>query len=159
MIPPLTGSFPTLADALEAAAEQHGERAAFVEGASGERLSFGEWHRRADVLGATLVRRGVRPGSVVAIMLPTSIDYAIAYGAITLAGGVATGINVRLGEREIRSILDRARPSAVLLDREAFTVHAASSAPPSWTAMSCGPAATVWASATAGRGATRTTPR
>lgn len=118
MTPPLSGSPATVADALEAAAQSHGERSAFVDG--GERLSFADWHRRADALAAVLVERGVRPGSVVAIMVPSSIDYAVAYGAIVLAGGVATGLNVRLGAREISSILDRARPSAVVLDRGAF---------------------------------------
>ena len=65
---------------------------------------------------------------------------------------------MRLGEREIRSILDRAEPSTVLLDREAFTVHASRRRRRWWIAVSCGPAATVWASATAGRGATRGEP-
>ena len=130
MIPPLTGSFLTLADALEAAADQHGARTAFVDTATGERLSFAEWHGRADALAKTLVEHGVKPGTVVAIMLPTSIDYAIGYGAITLAGAVATGLNVRLGDREISSILERAQPTAVLLDRQAFTVM-----PPGGTAL------------------------
>lgn len=94
----------TLADALEEAAIQHGDRAAFVDG--DQRLSFAEWERRADGLAAVLVERGVRPGDVVAIMLPTSIDYVVVYGAITKAGAIATGLNVRLGAREIASILD-----------------------------------------------------
>ena len=87
-------------------------------------MSFAEWYRSADALAAALVERGVRPGDVVAIMLATSIDYAIAYGAIALAGGVATGLNPRLGEREIRSILGRAQPSAVILDPDLFTIMA-----------------------------------
>lgn len=121
----LAGDHATLADALTAAGEQHGARPAFVDGggAADDRLSFAEWYRRADALAAVLVERGVRPGDVVAIMLPTSLDYAVAYGAIALAGGVATGLNVRLGEREIRSILDRSDPAAVVLDREAFSVE------------------------------------
>lgn len=109
----------TLADALDEAAIQHGDRAAFVDG--DQRLSFAEWERRADGLAAVLVERGVRPGDVVAIMLPTSIDYVVAYGAITKAGAIATGLNVRLGAYEIASILDRAAPVMAILDRDAFT--------------------------------------
>jgi acyl-CoA synthetase (AMP-forming)/AMP-acid ligase II len=108
----------TLADALREGAIQHGDLAAFVDG--DQRLSFSEWERRADGLAAVLVERGVQPGDVVAIMLPTSIDYAIAYGAITKAGAIATGLNVRLGINEITSILDRADPALVILDRGAF---------------------------------------
>lgn len=124
--PPLAGSFPTLADALEAAGAQHGERTAFVD--SGERLSFADWYGRADALAAELVERGVRPGDVVAIMLPTSIDYAVAYGAIALAGGVATGVNARLGEREVTAILERSDATAVVHDAGAFTVAAGADA-------------------------------
>lgn len=117
---PLVGEFATLDGAFEAAAGQFADRAAFVEGA--HRLSFGEWYARADRLAARLVGRGVRPGDVVAIMLPSSIDYAVAQGAVALAGGVATGLNPRLGEREVRAVLDRARPALALHDPEAFTV-------------------------------------
>jgi acyl-CoA synthetase (AMP-forming)/AMP-acid ligase II len=116
--PPLVGTYTTLGDALAAAGRQHGERDAFVDGA--DRLSFAAWVQRADALAAALVARGVHPGDVVAIMLPASIDYAVAYGAIALAGAVATGLNSRLGEREIQSILDRAAPALAIVDRAAF---------------------------------------
>jgi acyl-CoA synthetase (AMP-forming)/AMP-acid ligase II len=117
-VPPLQGRFDTLADAFEAAAEQHGSRTAYVE--DGTRLSFAEWHQRSDALAAVLVERGVAPGDVVAIMLPASIDYAVAYGAIALAGAVATGINTRLGRREIAAILGRAAPTCAIVDHAAF---------------------------------------
>ncbi|MFM2070559.1 MAG: hypothetical protein RLZZ623_822 [Actinomycetota bacterium] len=115
---PLVGSFDTVADALEAAALQHAGLVAYVEGA--ERMSFGEWFDRSDRLAAALVERGVRPGDVVAIMLPPSIDYAVTFAAIELAGAVATGINIRLGPREIAAILAQTQPSLVVLDRGAF---------------------------------------
>jgi acyl-CoA synthetase (AMP-forming)/AMP-acid ligase II len=119
--PPLRGRFDTVADAFEAAATQFGDRLAYVDGAAGgERLSFGEWFRRSDALAAALVERGVRPGDVVAIMLASSIDYAVAYAAIELAGGVATGLNTRLGTREIAAVLDRAAPALVLFDAAAY---------------------------------------
>ena len=84
------------------------------------RLSFKEWHRRSDSLAAQIADRGVGPGDVVAILMPSSSDFAVAYGAIGLAGGVVTAINPRLGRREIAAILHRADPALVLLDREAF---------------------------------------
>jgi acyl-CoA synthetase (AMP-forming)/AMP-acid ligase II len=118
--PPLVGSFAVLADAFEAAAQQHGDREAFVDGA--ERLTFAAWFEGSDRLAAVLVERGVRAGDVVAIMLPTSIDYAVAYGAITLAGAVVTGLNSRLGQREIAALLERAAPVAAFVDIEAFPV-------------------------------------
>ena len=119
--PPLVGDHPTVADAFEAAAHQHGDRLAYVGGA--ERLSFTEWYRRSDVMAAGLVELGVRPGDVVVMMLPSTAEYAIAYGAIALAGCVATGINARLGRREIEAVIRLARPGLVLHDPTTFDVR------------------------------------
>lgn len=117
LVPPLAGEFATLADAIRAAGAKHGLRDAFVEG--DRRLSFAEWDRASDGLAAVLVARGVGAGDVVAIMLPTSIEYALTYAAITKAGAVATGLNLRLGTVEITAILALARPSLIVIDRSA----------------------------------------
>ncbi len=106
--PPLRGEHATLGVALRAAATQFRECEAYVDGV--RRLTFAEWLRSADAVAADLVRRGVQPGDVVAIALPSSIDYAIAFAAVTLAGGVATGLNPRLGPREVEAIFARAAP-------------------------------------------------
>ena len=112
--PPLEGTFATVSDAMVAAAAQFGDREAYVEGSA--RLSFAGWSRAADGLAATLIDRGVLPGDVVAMHLPPSIDYAVAYAAIVRAGAVATGINTRLGPREVAAIVDRCRPALVVRD-------------------------------------------
>ena len=115
--PPLRGEYATLGDALLAAAVQFADHEAYVDGT--RRLTFGEWFRAADGLAADLVHGGVQPGDVVAIMLPPSIDYAVAAAAIALAGGVATGINVRLGPHEVESIFARAEPVTTFVTSEA----------------------------------------
>ncbi len=78
-VPPLTGTFSSLAEAQEAAAMQHGDRDAFVD--RERRLSFAQWQRDADGLARVLVERGVRTGDRVALMLPSSIAYAVACAA------------------------------------------------------------------------------
>lgn len=112
--PPLRGDFETVADAMDAAAEQFGDRVAYVDG--DERVTFAEWLRAADAVAADLVERGVRPGDVVALMLPPSIDFAVAYAAAVKAGAVATALNTRLGEREVAAILERCAPTLVIRD-------------------------------------------
>jgi acyl-CoA synthetase (AMP-forming)/AMP-acid ligase II len=111
--PPLKGDFATVGDALRAAAEQLAEHEAYVEG--DRRVTFGQWIRAADGVAAELVARGVRPGEVVAILLPPSVDYAIAYAAVVLLGGVATGLNTRLGPREVAAIFARAEPALAVV--------------------------------------------
>ena len=99
--PVLREEFATVADAMDAAAEQLSDVEAYVEGE--RRWTFSEWLGAADALAARLVDRGVRPGDVVAIVLPPSIEFAVALGGIVRAGAVATGLNVRLGPARSRA--------------------------------------------------------
>jgi acyl-CoA synthetase (AMP-forming)/AMP-acid ligase II len=89
---------------------------AFVEPAPGgtRRITFGEWAAAADGVARALLERGVRKGDVVAIALPSSIDYAIAYQGILRAGAIATGINPRLGRTEVDHILRRCAPRLMI---------------------------------------------
>ena len=113
-LPPLIGDFDTIGDALAAAATQFGDREAYVDGA--QRLSYAQWFRAADGLAHRFVKAGVKPGDVVMIYIPSSIDYAICYAAAALAGAVATGLNMRLGPREIAAILAKAEPTLVVME-------------------------------------------
>ncbi|HEY3810902.1 MAG TPA: class I adenylate-forming enzyme family protein [Acidimicrobiales bacterium] len=113
--PPLRGSFATLAEVIEAAAGQFADVPAYVE--DGRRVTFGEWLGAADGVAAALVDRGVRPGEVVAIMLPPSIDYAVVLAAAGLMGGVGTGLNIRLGPREVAAIVERGQPVLAVVPR------------------------------------------
>ncbi len=115
--PPLVGRFTTLPDAMDAAAEQFGDVESYVEGT--RRLTFSDWLRASDGVAATMVERGVRPGDVVAIMIPSSIDYAIALAGAIRAGAVATGLNVRLGPREVEAISRRCRPALAVVPQGA----------------------------------------
>ena len=110
--PPLRGRFATVDEAMDAAADQFGDREAYVDG--DRRCTFGEWIAAADTAAADLVAAGVRPGDVVAITLPPSLDYAIAYAAVVRAGAVATGLNTRLGPREVDAIVERSQPAVVI---------------------------------------------
>ncbi|HEY6493400.1 MAG TPA: AMP-binding protein, partial [Trebonia sp.] len=64
----LNGESATVQQLMDAVAGALGDREAYVEG--DQRVTFGEWLARADLLAAELQRRGVRRGDVVALMLP-----------------------------------------------------------------------------------------
>jgi acyl-CoA synthetase (AMP-forming)/AMP-acid ligase II len=112
----VTGSFGTFAELMAAAATQLEDHEAYVDVDSGRRLTFGEWHRDAGAAAARMAAKGVRPGDVVAIALPPSIDYAIACAAVLRLGAVATGINTRLGRRETAAIVAGCEPRLVVDD-------------------------------------------
>ncbi len=114
---PLTGEHTVLGEALAAAGSQFGDRDAYVEG--GDRLSYAEWDRRAFALAVHLAGLGVRRGDVVALMLPSGIDYAVCYAAVVRIGAVVTGLNTRLGPVETAAILEHCAPALVIRDEDA----------------------------------------
>jgi acyl-CoA synthetase (AMP-forming)/AMP-acid ligase II len=109
------GRFDTISELMDAAASQIGDAEAYVEVDTGRRLTFGEWIDAADRVATALVVAGVRPGEVVAVHLPPSIDYAVACAAALRMGAVVTGVNARLGPREVAAILHRCRPAALIV--------------------------------------------
>jgi acyl-CoA synthetase (AMP-forming)/AMP-acid ligase II len=113
-VQPLTGRFETAVGLLKCAASFAPEREAFVDGT--QTLCFGEWDRRADRLAGAMWEMGVRPGDVIALMLPSSIDYAICYHAAMRLRAITSGINLRLGTNEVRQIFDRLNPVITIHD-------------------------------------------
>jgi acyl-CoA synthetase (AMP-forming)/AMP-acid ligase II len=116
-VPPLGGRHETLGEAMDAAVVAFGDSEAYVDGT--RRITFAEWIAAADGVATELATRGVKPGDVVAIALPPSIDYAIAYAAIVRAGAVASGLNLRLGPREVTAICACAPPVLAFVDERA----------------------------------------
>jgi acyl-CoA synthetase (AMP-forming)/AMP-acid ligase II len=119
----IDGEFETVVDVLRAAAVANADVEAYVEPATGgsrrRQLTFAQWDRSADGVAGLLAGVGVGRGSVVALLLPSSIDYMVCYAAATRLGAIVSGINLRLGEREVRSILERTRPAVSVVDRGA----------------------------------------
>jgi acyl-CoA synthetase (AMP-forming)/AMP-acid ligase II len=165
--PVLRGSAPTVDAALRLAAEQFGDVPAFV--ADGRRFSYREWARTAGGAAGALASAGVRPGDVVCLALPSSIDFAIAYMAAAWLGATVTAVDPRLGPSELEGILGRvaptvtvgaeetrAAPVAAALGGTALTrpelVAAAEGAPaqPGGAADPDGPAVIAWTSGTTG---------
>lgn len=108
-------AFANTGELLDAATIAHGYRDAYVE-ADGTRITFADWVDRARAVAEQLTGLGVGPGDVVALMLPSSIDYAVCYAAAAMLGAITTGLNPRLGPREIDAVLDQAAPVLVIRD-------------------------------------------
>jgi acyl-CoA synthetase (AMP-forming)/AMP-acid ligase II len=110
--PVMTAHYDNLGQLLAAVADRFPDHEAFVDGR--RRLSFGEWYSKASALAGALAGRGIGPGDVVVLTLPTGLDYAIAYCAVLLLGGVVSGVNPRLGPAEVQGILEQAAATAVV---------------------------------------------
>ena len=77
------------------------------------RITYGEYGALVESAARGLVAAGLRPGERVAIYLPNSWEYCVAYHATTLAGGIPTPLNPSYREREVRYQLENS--GAVLL--------------------------------------------
>ncbi len=108
------GGERTVIDVLERVAADYPDVEAYVEGS--RRLTYFELAARSSGVAALLREAGVGRGDVVAMRLPSCIEYALVYlGALRL-GAVATGLNPRLGRREVDGIVTLARPKVMVWD-------------------------------------------
>jgi acyl-CoA synthetase (AMP-forming)/AMP-acid ligase II len=76
-----------------AQAAARGDRAAFVDGASGRALSFAQVAEGVQRVAAALARRGFGRGDVLAVVLPNLPEYALVFHGVLRAGGVVTTAN------------------------------------------------------------------
>lgn len=166
----ITGEPQSVGEVLRAAARANGEVEAYVEPRTAStprrRMTFGEWDRAADGVAGLLARAGVGHGSVVALLMPSSIDYMVCYLAAARLGAITSGVNLRLGAREVTSILERTRPVVTVvedgaslptgpvgavLDRSTVGDAVGGPGPDRWPVLApSDPVAVVWTSGTTG---------
>ena len=95
------------------AARRFGDRTALLA-ADGTPVSYVDLDRRSDEVAVGLTRRGIGLGSVVALTLPSTPDYVVAYAALAKVGAVTAGVNPRLTDAERDTALEVEGPELVL---------------------------------------------
>ena len=95
------------------AAERFADRTAFVA-PDGWTLTYGDLDRISNELAVGLARRGLAAGDVLALALPPSPEYPVAYLAAAKLGAITTGVNDRLTTAERAALFDTAAPRLVL---------------------------------------------
>src|SRR5438876_1319178 len=101
-----------LGDLLRTAAREAPDAEAFRY--RGERLTYGDWDASADLTAAALPARGIGRGDVVALLLPSTPFYLVAYLGAARLGAITTGINVRYRRTEIGHILGHSGAALLL---------------------------------------------
>jgi acyl-CoA synthetase (AMP-forming)/AMP-acid ligase II len=105
-----------LNDVLQEAVVRHGSRVAVVH--EDRELTYAEIAALRDAVAAGLAERGVRAGQLVALVLPSSVEYVVAYLALARLGAIAAGVTPRATAPERAKVLDRAQPDLVLATEE-----------------------------------------
>ena len=102
-----------LDEAVRIAAQRHGDAIAFVA-ADGWTVTHADLDRLSDEVAAGLAKDGIEPGHVVALLLPSTPDYVVAYLAAAKVGAITAGVNPRYMPDERRRALDVVRPDLVI---------------------------------------------
>jgi acyl-CoA synthetase (AMP-forming)/AMP-acid ligase II len=87
-------------------AQEWKDRPVFIDGPSGRTLTHGQVAGGARLVAASLARKGFKKGDVFAICLPNLPEYAIAFHAVVLLGGVVTTANPLYTAGELASQLN-----------------------------------------------------
>jgi acyl-CoA synthetase (AMP-forming)/AMP-acid ligase II len=88
-------------------ARSRGTKIAMIEADSGRQISYQGLADAVSAAAGWLARAGVRPGDVVALCAPNSIEYAVTLHAASSAGAVMTTVNYVCAGEEIAAHLHR----------------------------------------------------
>ncbi len=102
----------TLAETVARNARIRPDALAFAEAASGETMTWSEYHACSSGMAASLTEYS--PGSRVALQIPDGPGVHAAMLACEKAGLVAVGIGARAGEREVTHLVERSGARALL---------------------------------------------
>ena len=100
---------------LPRAAEIYPERLAVIHGET--RITYARFFERAKRLASALAKRGVKPGDVVAAMLPNVPAMLDAHYGVPMLGAVLNAINTRLDAQTIAYILEHGEAKVLIVDR------------------------------------------
>ncbi|KAA1426332.1 4-coumarate--CoA ligase family protein [Nocardioides antri] len=73
--------------------EEESGRVAVFDSATGSETTYGDLRARIDAFAGALAARGIKPGDVVALHVPNTAAFVIAFHGILRAGATATTIN------------------------------------------------------------------
>ena len=80
-------------DVVLQSCQRNAAKTALVDSSCGRRFTYAEYAGLVESLARGFVAAGLKPGEVIAIFMPNSWEFAIAYHAATLAGGIPTLLN------------------------------------------------------------------
>ncbi|PZU83911.1 MAG: long-chain fatty acid--CoA ligase [Shinella sp.] len=106
------------------------ERAQTMQGAlvgnwfeEGETLSYRAFDEQADLLAASLLKRGVRKGTHVAVMLPNVAAYPVAWIAIGRIGAIMVPVNTAYTSDEMHFVLSDSDSQFLIIDRSLLSIY------------------------------------
>jgi acyl-CoA synthetase (AMP-forming)/AMP-acid ligase II len=103
-------------DVILQSCRRQATKAALIDTSCGRRFTYAQYGELVESLARGFVAAGLLPGEVLAIFLPNSWEFAVAYHAATLAGAIPTPLNPAYREREIRFQLENSAAAFLITD-------------------------------------------
>ncbi|KAH8952087.1 hypothetical protein BDL97_09G066300 [Sphagnum fallax] len=104
----------TLTALLDHAAEQHGENLALIA-SGGPHLTHRELHGAIEKAAAQLRRAGVKPGDLVSLAFPNTLEFVVVFIAVTRVRAIAAPLNAAYTEDEFKFYLEDAGSTLLLV--------------------------------------------
>ncbi|MEV0299405.1 non-ribosomal peptide synthase/polyketide synthase, partial [Nocardia sp. NPDC050710] len=104
----------TVVSLFDQAVAAHAQRTAATFGS--DSLTYAELDRRANVLARRLIADGAGPESLVAVILPRSLDLVVALLAVVKTGAGYVPVDPTYPADRIAYVLSDSRPTSVILD-------------------------------------------
>jgi acyl-CoA synthetase (AMP-forming)/AMP-acid ligase II len=83
----------SLTDFIFASTGQFKDKTALIDGPTGRALTYAEFEDGVRRVASSLTRKGFKKGDVFAIFSPNCLEYAIAFHAVAMLGGINTTLN------------------------------------------------------------------
>ncbi|HUS09567.1 MAG TPA: 4-coumarate--CoA ligase family protein [Pyrinomonadaceae bacterium] len=90
-------------------AARHGDKPALIDGPTGRTLTYSELVNSISRVASSLWKRGFKKGEVFGILSPNLPEYAIAFHAVALLGGITSPVNPLYTDHEVAHQLKDAR--------------------------------------------------
>jgi acyl-CoA synthetase (AMP-forming)/AMP-acid ligase II len=101
-LPPVTLTASPLTPFVLEGAGQLADKAAFLDGATGRKMTYAEFEDSVRRQAGGWLEAGLVKGEVVALMAPNCPDYGVVFHAVALAGGVLTTVNPTYTSGEVQ---------------------------------------------------------
>ncbi|MEL6348535.1 MAG: AMP-binding protein, partial [Myxococcota bacterium] len=95
-------------------ADRLADKAAFIEGASGREVTYGQLKGQIQALAGGLKAKGVGPGTTWALMAPNLPEYAVMFHGLAYCGATVTTLNPTYGAEEISYQLRDSNAKAIV---------------------------------------------
>jgi non-ribosomal peptide synthetase component E (peptide arylation enzyme) len=103
----------TIGQVIEESAAKWPRRAAFVFGQV--KVSYGELNRLSSMVALGFLDLGIKPGDMVAVQLPNTVEHVLAVLALGKMGGVCVTIGPVMREKEVTYILNHCKCKGIII--------------------------------------------